>query len=97
MRERNVSHDHLDLTGASSISELEMFDRYPPFRVPHETDMLVREGFVALVDGEHVLTPKGTAERQRERDPKAWRRRPCTSPFVPRSSSTTRGPRGGWS
>jgi len=74
MRERGVPHRHLDITGSSSITELEVFDRWPAFRVQHETDMLVREGFVAIVDGEPVLTPKGIAERQRERaadDPKA--------------------------
>lgn len=71
VRPRGVWHQHL-LAGA--ITELEMFDRCPAFRVPHETDMLVREGFVAIVDGAPVLTAKGIAERQRERaldDPKA--------------------------
>lgn len=68
MRERGVPHRHLDLLGSRSITELEMFDRYPPFRVQHETDMLVREGFVTETAAGPVLTAKGIAERQRERD-----------------------------
>jgi hypothetical protein len=66
VRERGVPHRHLDLLGCRSITELEVFDRYPAMRVQHETAMLVREGFVTDTPVGPVLTPKGVAERARE-------------------------------
>lgn len=52
MRERNVPHRHLQ---APSITELEMFGRWPGLLTPTELTMLESEGLIR--DGK--LTPKG--------------------------------------
>jgi hypothetical protein len=65
MRPTGVWHPHMQ---SASISELEVFDRWPGMRVQHETDALVGAGYVERrPDGSYALTPKGIAERDKER------------------------------
>lgn len=54
MRERGIQYEHLQ---ASSITELEVFAKWPGLSMPYEVEMLEREGFVR--DGQ--ITAKGRA------------------------------------
>jgi hypothetical protein len=52
---------------AASITELSMFVHFPGLTTPGDLALLVREGYLLPTDaGDHILTPKGTAEIRKE-------------------------------
>jgi hypothetical protein len=63
MREKDVPHRHLDLLGARSITELEMWLYYRGLTTPGDVALLVREGYLIDLGKGPTLTPKGLREQ----------------------------------
>lgn len=57
-----IAHRHLNEMGATSMTELEMYTRFPGLCMPYELETLQREGYV---DTAGKLTEKGKTEFER--------------------------------
>jgi hypothetical protein len=75
MRERGVWHTMHFLS--ASITELEMFDRWPGMITAGDIAVLVADGYLVELDGKAVLTPKGIRERDKERASRVKKKKPA--------------------